>query len=44
MSENSIEHFSYTLRVLAVLAFTVWIIQSPYSGWWIVLAAVLAGL
>jgi hypothetical protein len=33
-----------TIRILAVLAFAVWIIQSPYSGWWIVLAAMIAGL
>jgi hypothetical protein len=32
------------LAVLAVLAFAVWIIQSPYSGWWILLAAMIAGL
>ena len=33
-----------TLRILAVLAFTVWIITSPYSGWWILLAMLIAGL
>jgi hypothetical protein len=33
-----------TVRILAVLAFSVWIIQSPYSGWWILLAVMIAGL
>jgi hypothetical protein len=35
---------STTIRVLSVLAFTVWIIQSPYSGWWVSLAILIAGL
>jgi len=34
MSEN-------TIKALALLAFTAWIITSPYSGWWIVLAAMI---
>jgi hypothetical protein len=33
-----------TFRIIAVLAFTVWIIASPYSGWWILLAIMIAGL
>lgn len=32
-----------TIRVLAVLVFTAWIIVSPYSGWWILLACLIAG-
>lgn len=40
----AIKHVSYTIRALAVLAFAVWIIQSPYSGWWIVLAAMIMGV
>lgn len=40
MSDN----LSVTVRGLAVLAFAVWIIQSPYSGWWIILAAMIMGL
>ena len=33
-----------TIRILSVLAFSVWIISSPYSGWWILLAMIIAGL
>ena len=33
-----------TVRILAVLAFAVWIIMSPYSGLWIILACMIAGL
>jgi hypothetical protein len=33
-----------TVRIIAVLAFSVWIIMSPYSGWWILLAIMIAGL
>ena len=32
-----------TIRVIALLIFAAWIIQSPYSGWWIVLAAMIVG-
>ena len=38
------EQINKTIRILAVLAFSVWIISSPYSGWWIVLACIIAGL
>ena len=38
------DEFNKTIRILAVLAFAVWIITSPYSGWWIVLACLIAGL
>ena len=37
-------NWNQTIRILAVLAFAVWIIQSPYSGWWIILAVAIAGL
>jgi hypothetical protein len=33
-----------TIKVLAVLLFAAWIITSPYSGWWILLAILIAGL
>jgi hypothetical protein len=38
------EDWHKTIKVLAVLAFTVWIIISPYSGWWIILACMIAGM
>jgi len=38
------KEFNQTLRILAVLAFAVWLIQSPYSGWWILVAIMIAGL
>lgn len=30
-----------TIRVLGLLLFAAWIIQSPYSGWWIVLGMLI---
>ena len=33
-----------TLRIFAVLIFAAWIISSPYSGWWILLACMITGL
>ena len=32
------------IKVLAGLAFTVWIIASPYSGWWILVALAILGI
>ena len=32
------------IKVIALLYFTAWIITSPYSGWWILLAIFIAGL
>jgi len=33
-----------TFKVIALLVFTAWIITSPYSGWWILLAIFIAGM
>jgi hypothetical protein len=38
------EQINETIRILAVLAFAVWIIISPYSGWWILLACIISGI
>jgi hypothetical protein len=32
------------IKVVALLIFTWWIITSPYSGWWILLAIFIAGM
>ena len=38
---TNLAHISYLIRVCLALAFTVWIITSPYSGWWIFLALII---
>jgi hypothetical protein len=35
---------SFIIRALAVLIFAAWIISSPYSGWWILLAIIIMDL
>jgi hypothetical protein len=32
------------IKFIALLIFTGWIITSPYSGWWILLAIFIAGM
>ena len=36
--------FSYLVRVLAVIAFTVWIVMTEHNWLWVLLVAVIAGI
>lgn len=33
-----------TVRILALMAFSAWIISSGASGWWIILVVMIIGL
>jgi hypothetical protein len=38
------KEFSYLVRVLAVIAFTVWIAMTDHSWLWVLLVALIAGI
>lgn len=43
-TKETVDKLIDLVKILVAVAFTVWIIVSPYSGWWILLVLIILSM